>query len=77
MNKQAVGVGDGPSPQHEVVIIGDTPADVTCGAPIGARAIAVATGGYTLDELSAFSPWRAYADLTDTAAVVEAILGDA
>ena len=61
----------------EVVIIGDTPADVTCGVASGARAIAVATGGYTLDELSAFSPWRAYADLTDTAAVVDAILGDA
>lgn len=62
---------------HEVVIIGDTPADVTCGAAIGARAIAVATGGYTLDELSAFGPWRAYADLSDTLAVVDAILGDA
>lgn len=58
----------------EVVIIGDTPADVTCGAGIGARAIAVATGGFTLPELSAHDPWRAFEDLSDTAAAVEAIL---
>lgn len=61
---------------HEVVIIGDTPADVTCGAGIGARAIAVATGGYTVAELAAHNPWRTYADLSTTDEVLEAILGD-
>ncbi|MCL4864729.1 MAG: haloacid dehalogenase-like hydrolase [Gemmatimonadales bacterium] len=61
---------------HEVVIIGDTPADVTCGASIRARAIAVATGGYSMAELEAHRPWRTYADLADTAEVLEAILGD-
>jgi phosphoglycolate phosphatase-like HAD superfamily hydrolase len=59
-----------------VVIIGDTPADITCGAGIGARAIAVATGGYTLEELTSFQPWRAFQDLGDTARVVESILDD-
>lgn len=59
---------------HEVVIIGDTPADVACGASLGARAVAVATGGYTLDELWACGPHAAFADLTDTDAVLAAIL---
>ncbi len=59
---------------HEVVIIGDTPADVSCGASLGARAVAVATGGYTLEQLTACGPHAAFADLTDTEAVVAAIL---
>lgn len=59
---------------ERVVIIGDTPADVTCGAGIGARAIAVATGSYPIEELEAYLPWRAFPDLGNTAAVVEAIL---
>ncbi len=59
---------------HEVVIIGDTPADVACGAGIGARALAVATGGYTVDQLTACGPHAAFADLRDTDAVLQAIL---
>ena len=59
----------------EVVIIGDTPADVTCGAGIGARALAVATGAYSVADLDAFGPHAVFENLEDTAAVVEAILG--
>lgn len=59
---------------HEVVIIGDTPADVACGASLGARALAVATGGYTVEQLTAYGPYAAFSDLTDTEAVVTAIL---
>ncbi len=58
----------------EVVIIGDTPADVTCGAGIGARPVAVATGGYTRDDLQAAGAYRVFDDLVDTPSVVEAIL---
>ncbi|HEX6645272.1 MAG TPA: haloacid dehalogenase-like hydrolase [Gemmatimonadales bacterium] len=58
----------------EVVIIGDTPADVHCGAGIGARAVAVATGGYSLEELAACGPHALFPDLSDTDAVVAAIL---
>jgi phosphoglycolate phosphatase-like HAD superfamily hydrolase len=58
------------------VIIGDTPADVTCGASIGARAIAVATGSYAIESLSAAGAHTAFADLADTARVLEAILGE-
>ena len=40
-----------------VYVIGDTPHDVSCGKAIGARVVAVATGGYTLDQLRATEPW--------------------
>ncbi len=59
----------------DVVIIGDTPADVACGRPIGARTVAVATGHYSADELRATGAEHVFADLSDTAAVVDALLG--
>ena len=59
---------------HEVVIIGDTPADVACGAPIGARAIAVATGAYSEVDLAACGAHAVFADLSDTGRVLAAIL---
>ena len=58
----------------EVVIVGDTPADVTCGQGIGARAIGVATGSYSAEELSAAGAFAAFDDLADLDAVWEAIL---
>lgn len=59
---------------QEVVIIGDTPADVACGRPVGARAIAVATGGYSTADLAACGPHAVFADLSGTASVLAAIL---
>ena len=64
-------------PGQHVVVIGDTPNDLQCGRAIGARAIGVATGHYTLDELLAHQPSAVFRDLTDTGAVVAAILGAA
>jgi len=61
---------------RDVVVIGDTPADVECGVSIGARAIGVATGRYSVDELRACGAAAVFPDLTDTAAVVRAILAD-
>lgn len=58
-----------------VIIVGDTPADVTCGCAIGARAVAVATGSYALTELREAGARAAFEDLSDTDAVLEAILG--
>ena len=58
----------------DCVIIGDTPADVTCGRALGARAIGVATGRYGTDELARHGPAAVFADLSDTATVVAAIL---
>jgi phosphoglycolate phosphatase-like HAD superfamily hydrolase len=56
-----------------IVIIGDTPADIDCGRAIGARAIAVATGRYTVEDLVAHNPFAVFPDLADTAAVMRAI----
>lgn len=61
-------------PGDRVVVIGDTPADVTCGRDIGARAIGVATGRYSVDELASYGAHAVFRDLTDTDAVVQAIV---
>lgn len=57
----------------EIVIIGDTPADVTCGNGVGARAIGVATGAYTTDDLTAAGAYAAFTDLSDEEGVWKAI----
>jgi phosphoglycolate phosphatase len=61
---------------NDVVIIGDTPADLTCGRAVGARAIGMATGRYPVEELRRHDPAAVFSDLSDTAAVVAAIVGD-
>ena len=58
---------------HDVVVIGDTPADMRCGLGIGARAIGVATGRYSVADLSAHEG-IVFPDLADTPAVLAAIL---
>ena len=46
-----------------VFVIGDTPHDIDCATAIGARTIAVATGGYSSEELKAHKPWRVFNEL--------------
>ncbi len=60
-------LGKNLSPQ-EVVVIGDTPFDVRCGKFIGAKVLAVATGGAKLDELKKCQPDWAVEDLTQISA---------
>lgn len=60
---------------EEIVIVGDTPADIDCGRALQARAIAVATGAYSAPELAEHGPFALFHDLTDTDAIVEAIIG--
>jgi len=49
---------------HEVVVIGDTPHDVRCGKFIGAKTLAVATGGSTFGELQPHGADWTVSDLT-------------
>ncbi len=58
---------------EEVVIIGDTPADVTCGQCVNARAIGVGTGHYSAADLSSAGAFASFADLSGVDAVLDAI----
>jgi len=58
----------------EIVIIGDTPADVTCGAALNVKAIAVATGRHPIAELREHAPDHVFADFSDWRKAYEAIL---
>ena len=49
---------------EQVLVIGDTPLDVRCGRAIGAKVLAVATGGATLEELERHRPDWAVKDLS-------------
>ena len=57
-----------------LVVIGDTPADIECGRSLGVRAIGVATGSYTVEELRRYQPHAVFETLEDTNRVVSAIV---
>ena len=61
-------------PGADVRVVGDTPADLTCGLSIGARAIGVATGRYSVAELESHAPSAVFETLEETARVVEALV---
>jgi phosphoglycolate phosphatase-like HAD superfamily hydrolase len=58
--------------QH-VFVIGDTPHDVEAANAIGVKTIAVATGGYSVEELSAHHAWRVFEQLPPPAEFLEII----
>ena len=58
----------------DVVVVGDTPRDIACARAGDARVIAVATGFYTRADLAAHHPDVVLDDLSDTDAVVAALL---
>ena len=58
---------------RDIVIIGDTPADMTCGRGVGARAIGVATGRHSVSELLASGGDAAFKDLSNTESVLDTI----
>jgi len=58
----------------DLVIIGDTPDDVACGRPIGARSVAVATGYYDTAALRAAGAAHVFETLADTSTVLDALL---
>ncbi len=57
----------------EVLVVGDTPHDIRCGRAIGAKVLAVATGGATLEELKRHQPDWAVADVSGAGAVSELV----
>ena len=56
------------------VLVGDTPLDVEAAQMAGARAVAVASGEFSVADLTASGADAVLPDLTDTAAVLAAIL---
>lgn len=63
-------LGCDPEPSDSVVL-GDTPLDVAAAHAAGVRALAVATGSYSLAELEASGAEWVLPDLADTAAVLD------
>ena len=61
-------------PPDRIYVIGDTPRDIECGRVIGARTVAIATGEYSRAELAAHAPDFLFDDLSDTAAVLAALV---
>jgi phosphoglycolate phosphatase-like HAD superfamily hydrolase len=57
----------------DIVIVGDTPDDINCCKPLGARAVAVATGFYDVTALRAAGAACVFQDLRDTPAVIDAL----
>ena len=62
---------DGQYDPTHVWVFGDTPSDVKCARVIGAKAVAVATGIYKMEDLNSAKPDLLLDDLSDT----ERILG--
>lgn len=61
---------------RDIVIIGDTPFDVTCGQALGVWTVAVATGKHSTRELREAGANVVVEDFSDTAAVRAAIAGE-
>jgi phosphoglycolate phosphatase-like HAD superfamily hydrolase len=57
-------------------VIGDTPHDVHCGNEIGACTVAVASGSYSVAELSANDPWLALERLPPPTRFIELLMLD-
>jgi phosphoglycolate phosphatase len=55
----------------DVIVVGDTPNDVECALVVGARPVAVATGGYTMDQLREAGADVVFKDLSDTGAFLK------
>jgi phosphoglycolate phosphatase-like HAD superfamily hydrolase len=56
---------------ERIFVLGDTPHDISCARAIGAKAIAIATGKFSMDELKACAPDYLFADLGNVPAVLE------
>ena len=66
--KRAADCGLAPVPSEHVLVVGDTPLDVACAHAAGARAIAVATGSFSAEQLRNSGAHEVFHDLSDTGA---------
>lgn len=57
-----------------MVVIGDTPADIACGRSLGAKAIGVASGHYTVEQLQEHDPYAVFPSLANTQQLLESIV---
>jgi phosphoglycolate phosphatase-like HAD superfamily hydrolase len=57
-------------PPERIFVLGDTPHDIACARAVGARAVAVATGNHTRDQLAQCAPDFLLDDLGDLVAVM-------
>jgi phosphoglycolate phosphatase len=55
----------------QIDVIGDTPRDIACGKAFGARTIAIATGSWPREKLSAHKPDFLFDDLSNVDEVIE------
>lgn len=64
----------GHAPQADrVIVIGDTPLDVECARAGGVRALGVATGSHSVDELREAGAYDVFDDLGETEKVMDAL----
>ncbi len=61
----------------QIVVIGDTPADIQCGAALDVATVAVATGRHSVEELAQYHPDHLFSDFRDWRTALRAITGDA
>ena len=66
---RACGIVNGQPSQ--VLVVGDTPNDIECALVVGATPVAVATGGYSVDDLRAAGAEIVFADLSDAEAFLK------
>jgi phosphoglycolate phosphatase len=58
---------------RDCVVVGDTPRDVDCAKPYGAKTVGVATGPYSSEELRGAQADLVFEDLSDTESFIAAI----
>ncbi len=61
----------GDSATDDMIVVGDTPADIRCGHAIGAKVVAVCTGNFDRDSLEAEHPMSVHDDMSDVTAIYE------
>ena len=73
-NLRVAAAGVSGNERQAVVVVGDTPADITCGEAFGARTVAVATGVYSRRQLEECRPDFLFDSLENTASVWNALM---